>query len=302
MSKKLLFSSIIILIFSLTNSFSQENIKSAPKKISGGVVNGKAISLPKPVYPAEAKEGNINGSVNVEIIIDRSGNVISAKAVSGHILLQNPAVEAAKEAKFHPTLLEGVPVEVSGTIVYNFQTQNNDSIENEDPDKDLKFLPMTIGTMLSAYEFLGSEPEIDEAFINITSVFSNFNSKFQLDEDFSTKTFEEKKLIVKKFGTIYENELNSDDKWQFKIGSLAGEIMGKFGKDEQNIQVMNAVELKIMLSKIRDLTYSAPTGFPKHILEKFKTVGNFVNRNDLQEKRSQQEVGNAIIEAFSLVF
>ena len=89
--------------------------------IQGGVVNGKATSLPKPEYPEAARTLNIKGSVNVAIVIGKDGNVMSAAAVAGHPLLRKASVDAAKKAKFKPTYLEGQVVEVSGIIVYNFQ-------------------------------------------------------------------------------------------------------------------------------------------------------------------------------------
>jgi TonB family protein len=92
-----------------------------PKRISGGVLNGKAISLPKPAYPAAAAAINVKGSVNVAVVISKTGKVISASAVSGHPLLRASAVAAARKAEFPPTLLSGQPVEVSGVLVYNFQ-------------------------------------------------------------------------------------------------------------------------------------------------------------------------------------
>lgn len=91
--------------------------------ISGGVLNGKAISLPKPVYPQEARDAKASGAVTVQIVIDEDGNVMSAKAVSGHPLLQDAAVSAAREAKFTPTKLSGQPVKVSGVLTYNFELQ-----------------------------------------------------------------------------------------------------------------------------------------------------------------------------------
>jgi TonB family protein len=92
-----------------------------PKRISGGVVNGKAISLPVPAYPPAARAANIRGSVNVAVVIGKNGSVMSASAVSGHPLLRSAAVSAARRARFAPTVLSGQPVEVSGVIVYNFQ-------------------------------------------------------------------------------------------------------------------------------------------------------------------------------------
>lgn len=87
------------------------------------VLNGKAITLPRPEYPAIAKQVKASGSVTVEITIDEDGNVIAARSVSGHPLLQAAAVTAAREAKFSPTKLSGQAVKVNGVLVYTFATQ-----------------------------------------------------------------------------------------------------------------------------------------------------------------------------------
>lgn len=91
-----------------------------PKIVSNGVVNGKAVSLPKPTYPPAASAVNASGTVNVQVTIDESGNVISASAVSGHALLRQSAEAAARSSKFAPTILAGQPMKVTGIIVYNF--------------------------------------------------------------------------------------------------------------------------------------------------------------------------------------
>ncbi|PWT88443.1 MAG: hypothetical protein C5B55_13100 [Blastocatellia bacterium] len=91
--------------------------------ISGGVLNGKALSLPKPAYPAIARAAHAAGTVVVQVTIDENGNVISAHAVSGHPLLQAVAVAAARGARFSPTKLSGQPVKVTGVITYNFVAQ-----------------------------------------------------------------------------------------------------------------------------------------------------------------------------------
>jgi protein TonB len=91
--------------------------------ISGGVLNGKAISLPKPAYPPIARAAHAAGTVVVQVLIDENGNVVSAKAVSGHPLLQAVAVSAARGARFSPTKLSGQPVKVTGVIQYNFVAQ-----------------------------------------------------------------------------------------------------------------------------------------------------------------------------------
>jgi len=92
----------------------------APKTVSGGVLNGKATSLPKPAYPPAARAVRAGGAVSVQVLIDESGRVVSATAVSGHPLLKAAAEGAARGARFSPTLLSGQPVKVSGVITYNF--------------------------------------------------------------------------------------------------------------------------------------------------------------------------------------
>ncbi len=88
--------------------------------ISGGILNGKAKSLPMPQYPEAALAVRAAGAVSVQVLIDEEGNVVSASAVSGHPLLRSAAVTAAREAKFAPVLLSGQPVKVSGVLTYNF--------------------------------------------------------------------------------------------------------------------------------------------------------------------------------------
>jgi len=91
--------------------------------ISGGVLNGKAITLPPPEYPAVAKAAKASGTVTVEITIDEYGNVIAARSVSGHPLLQSAAVTAARQARFTPAKVSGQAVKVNGILVYNFVAQ-----------------------------------------------------------------------------------------------------------------------------------------------------------------------------------
>jgi hypothetical protein len=92
--------------------------KKAP--IAGGMLNGKAIYLPLPEVPA----GEATGVVLVQVLIDEQGSVVDAKAVSGPQHLQAAAVNAARLARFTPTMLLGEPVRVSGTLSYSFVKSN----------------------------------------------------------------------------------------------------------------------------------------------------------------------------------
>jgi protein TonB len=95
-------------------------VKASLRPVSGGVLNGKALEMPKPVYPEMARRAKLTGVVTVEVVIDASGKVIGARAVSGPEMLRDSAERAARMAKFTPALLSGQPVRVSGLISYNF--------------------------------------------------------------------------------------------------------------------------------------------------------------------------------------
>ncbi|MDQ1593157.1 MAG: Ca-activated chloride channel [Pyrinomonadaceae bacterium] len=85
-----------------------------------GQLNSKAVSLPKPAYPDLARRMRIEGAVRVQVMIDESGRVISARADGGHTMLREAAVAAARLAKFTPALVSGQPVAVAGFITYTF--------------------------------------------------------------------------------------------------------------------------------------------------------------------------------------
>ncbi len=91
-----------------------------PVPPGGVVLNGKALSLPKPSYPAEARAARVSGTVIVQVVIDERGNVISACAIDGPPLLMKTTEAAASQAVFSPTKLSGQPVKVSGIITYRF--------------------------------------------------------------------------------------------------------------------------------------------------------------------------------------
>jgi TonB family protein len=94
---------------------------SEPKaQIQGGQLDGKAISKPAPVYPTETNT-RAAGEVVVRVVVDESGKVMWAKAISGHPLLQASAVAAAYKAVFRPTLLSGKPARAVGFLTYEFR-------------------------------------------------------------------------------------------------------------------------------------------------------------------------------------
>lgn len=105
----------------------------APPIVSKGILNGKATSLPKPVYPKDATNGEsvftAKGSpststqikVTVQVVLTEDGTVYTADAIDGEEIFRQAAMNAAMGARFPPTLVNGKPVRVSGTIVYDFK-------------------------------------------------------------------------------------------------------------------------------------------------------------------------------------
>jgi TonB family protein len=70
-----------------------------------------------------AKQIRMEGSVNIQILVDEQGKVVSAQVMSGSPMLSPAAREAAMRARFTPTTLNGVPVKIQGVITYNFRLQ-----------------------------------------------------------------------------------------------------------------------------------------------------------------------------------
>ncbi|MDQ6787646.1 MAG: energy transducer TonB [Acidobacteriota bacterium] len=93
------------------------------RPVNAGVLNGRAINMPKPAYPPIAKQMRASGQVAVQIVIDEAGNVTSAKATSGNILLRAPAEAAARQSKINPIKIGDVPVQAVGILLYNFSNQ-----------------------------------------------------------------------------------------------------------------------------------------------------------------------------------
>ena len=84
------------------------------------VLNSDALYLPTPNYPPLAKNIRLQGTVIVQVLINEEGNVIQAKATSGHPMLVPEAQRAAMRARFSPTVLGDQKVKVQGVITYNF--------------------------------------------------------------------------------------------------------------------------------------------------------------------------------------
>jgi len=93
------------------------------RPVNAGVLNGRAVNLPKPAYPPIAKQMRASGQVAVQVFVDETGNVTSAKATSGNSLLRAPAEAAARQSRFNPIIIGDRAVKATGIVVYNFINQ-----------------------------------------------------------------------------------------------------------------------------------------------------------------------------------
>ena len=89
-------------------------------RVGGQVQSPKLLNQPRPTYPALARQARIQGTVRLEAIISKEGVIEELKVVSGHPLLIQSALDAVRQWRYQPTMLNGVPVEVVTTIDVNF--------------------------------------------------------------------------------------------------------------------------------------------------------------------------------------
>lgn len=91
--------------------------------VDKGPMNGRAVKLVKPGYPLAAKPAS--GTIRVSIVVDESGDVVSAEAGAGNQYFRAYAADAARKSKFNPTTVCGKGVSVTGTITYDFKVDNH---------------------------------------------------------------------------------------------------------------------------------------------------------------------------------
>jgi TonB family protein len=270
--------------------------KKAVKQISGGIVNGKAVLLPKPIYPEDARKARMSGTVKVQVLIDESGAVVSANAISGleNVSLRLAAEEAAMRATFSPTKLSGQPVKVSGVIVYNFDAEKS----NEE-----RFRIMAIATFMSiSRNFASDLKKFDEIFEG-TNMFQEAVPEFpEFAKELKTLTSLERLTTDKRVEAIdnasvaIRAKLGPSDVWQFDVGKNFGELLGQFMQlvevpgTQPDLTKLDESSIKIKLSKMKDLTYSAPSDFPNDVLEKMKTFVEMSERKDLMTPENSREL------------
>jgi protein TonB len=85
----------------------------------------EAVKRVQPEYPAAAKEAKITGDVTVEIVINKEGRVVSARATSGHPYLREASEKAALKWRFSVKSDNDEPVEIVSTLTFKFSLSTN---------------------------------------------------------------------------------------------------------------------------------------------------------------------------------
>jgi TonB family protein len=104
-----------------TNSGSADHLATPQRvRVSSGVISGLIVSKVQPQYPPDAREQGIQGMVLLNVIVDQQGGIAAVDLISGDPLLAPAAIEAVKQWKYRPYLLNGNPVEVETQIQVSF--------------------------------------------------------------------------------------------------------------------------------------------------------------------------------------
>lgn len=267
----------LLFILSLAALVSSQNPPQKPKTIAKGVINGSAVSLPKPEYPPAAKAVKAGGAVEVTVTIDEEGNVVSATANSGHPLLQQAAVQAARQAKFQPTLLSGQPVKVTGRIVYNFVPE---AAKEEPPVWAFGFLFSFLENAdADLIKQIGDEKEFDQIFVDIAKdIPEEITAEKPLIEKLAQAKGEERRAVAGELNRALKKYFTPTEIWQVEIGENFGLLMVEMLKQIKNIEAGLPIEdslLKMHLEKIKTSMDSVPPGVPEKQLKLFKPIADF---------------------------
>ena len=260
-----------------------------PKQIAGGVLNGKATYLPKPNYPASAKAVGASGAVSVQVLIDEQGYVASASAISGHPLLREAAVEAASSARFSPTMLNGVPVRVSGMITYNFVTdlsplglgyelsyaeRTGAFGKNVYPESLASLLPAGWEAERKTLNSIGKPQNVESPADPVSAGDLSKGSSSSPDAMYAQRKLSpEDVTAVRRLQEDVGAKLRTDQnkQWAFKAGRTLGKLVAEIDQDYQ---------FRANVAELEQIAAAAPPSIPevelkrlKAFIDKSKSVG-----------------------------
>jgi TonB family protein len=118
MSLRLTFSSIVLLC--LPSLVLAQDAVPQRVRVANGIMGGLLVTRVNPVYPPLARQARIQGTVLLKALISKTGDIENLELISGHPMLAPAAIEAVKQWKYRPYMLNGEPIEVETQVQVNF--------------------------------------------------------------------------------------------------------------------------------------------------------------------------------------
>lgn len=245
--------------------------------VSGGILNAKATNLPKAEYPVSAAREKAVGKVAVFVLVNESGAVEFAEAKTGHPLLKQAAVDAARQATFPPLKVKGKPVKVSGTINYEFilETRQGSNVALFSLVLNLaKHLAETDAAIVK--DIFGEKGRLFENWED-----PDFGEDFKPLVGYEEMTPEKRREVIDTaLAAIEAKSTAAAEKWQFKVGRQLGEMYGPImllasKLEKPSVETFSKLGLKEHLLKLDELARSAPTGVPAFLLKEIQRLADF---------------------------
>ena len=104
-----------------TNVINAQRAPQQTLRISQGVSQGLILKRVQPIYPSQAMQMRLEGVVELQANISKTGTITGIKQLSGQAVLGRAAIDAVKQWKYKPYYLNGEPVEVQTQITVNFK-------------------------------------------------------------------------------------------------------------------------------------------------------------------------------------
>ncbi len=250
---------------------SVKKAKSKPMRvISLGVINGRAIYLVTPKYPEAAKAVNIYGLVQIAVVIDENGKVVSASVLKGHPLLIPAALKAAFKSTFHPIIIAGYVTRVHGLIGYNFLLNQWNWLE----------IGYTLRYSTSYYSLKNL----------LTQLPSGFTDESQL-LDTANQTVDISDQSIESFIAIIRGKLLADNRaaWLFEVGLTLSNLKSNCCRDD--------ADLRATATEIRNLSLSAPSNVSDVLLDRLGRLSYLIEHPP--EQTYNQALGSPIYQFLS---
>lgn len=220
-------------------------VKKPTKIISLGVINGKAIELVKPEFPAMALAVNVYGPVLVKVSVDEGGQVTLANVLKGHPLLRYAAKNAALKSTFEPMTLSGEPVRVEGIISYYFLPKQWNWLE--------------IGFALNFGSLYYSTTNLEFEFPSGFNEEAGFLRQSRISSENWDRTRETSVAMIR-------SKLSIDEKaaWLFEVGLIIGKAKSICCRVEDTMGDLT--------NDLKSLGESAPTNTSSILLDKLRRL------------------------------